>query len=207
MPNTCHSLERRQTYKRKGLFPHRSRSPSRARPHSAVGDSARVEGIRAGSRISRAESSAKTEHATARDLRPRARYNSVGVCRQPTKGSLHMESLDQTDAASTRPRARSGWRVAERAAWIFGLGALAIWLTVHVAGVVGSRHDLQRFDAQRASQSAQPAHVENAGLLPQPANPDLTLWDVKRVNAGSAATCRIANSPTSDRSGSVARHR
>ena len=84
---------------------------------------------------------------------------------------------------------------AERAAWILGLSGLAIWGTVHFAGVIGSRRDLQRFDTLRASQSAQPTQVENARSLPQAANPDLTLWDVKRVKAWQAALTRPAPAP------------
>ena len=106
-----------------------------------------------------------------------------------------MEPLRQTGSASARSRARWGWLFAERAAWILGLGALAIWGVVHVAGVFGSRHDLQRFDALRASPSTQPARIENARSLSEAANPDLTLWDVKRVNAWQAALARPAPPP------------
>lgn len=106
-----------------------------------------------------------------------------------------MEPLDQIDPASARPRVQSAWVLAERAAWIFGLGALAIWGAVHVTGVVGSRHDLQRFDELRASQSTQPARGESASSLPQAANPDLTLWDVKRVKAWQVALTQPAPPP------------
>lgn len=85
--------------------------------------------------------------------------------------------------------------VAERTAWIFGLGALAIWGAVRLAGVIGARDDLHRFDALRASQGAQAAHVENTRSLPQAANPDLTLWDLKRVKAWQAALSRPAPPP------------
>ena len=102
---------------------------------------------------------------------------------------------DPTDPASARPRVPSRWVFAERMAWILALGALAIWGAVRVAGVLGSRHDLQRFDALRASQSTQPAHVENAGSLPHATNPDLTLWDVKRIKAWQTALTRPAPPP------------
>jgi len=112
-----------------------------------------------------------------------------------SEGVVVLEPLNQTVPPGGRPRARSGWVFAERTAWILGLGALAIWGAVHVAGVVGSRHDLQRFDALRASQSAQPARIENAKSLPQPDRPDLTLWDVKRVRAWQATLTRAAPAP------------
>ena len=90
---------------------------------------------------------------------------------------------------------RSGWVFAERAAWILGLAALATWGVVHLAGVAGSQHDLQRFEALRAAQSTQAARVENTKSLAQPARPDLTLWDVKRVKAWQAALARPAPPP------------
>ena len=71
--------------------------------------------------------------------------------------------------------------LAERAAWAFGLGALAFWGAASVAGVAGARQELERFAALRVASSQQP------GSLQQTATPDLSLWDLKRVRAWRAA--------------------
>jgi sortase A len=85
--------------------------------------------------------------------------------------------------------------LAERAAWVLGLGALAIWGAVHVASIVGARQDLKRFDTLRASHVEPPAHVEDPKSLPQAPMPDLSLWDLKRVKAWQVALTRPAPSP------------
>ena len=111
------------------------------------------------------------------------------------KEVVPVEPLEQTSPPSARPRVRSGWVVVERAAWILGLGAFAIWAALYVAGVLGSQQDLQRFAALRASQLTQPAPAENARSLPQVATPDLSLWDLKRVTAWRATLTRPAPPP------------
>ena len=51
--------------------------------------------------------------------------------------------------------ARSVLSLAECAAWVFGLTALATWGAGHLAGLAGARQDLQRFEALRVpAQSA-----------------------------------------------------
>jgi sortase A len=75
---------------------------------------------------------------------------------------------------------------------LLGLGALAIWATIHVAGTLGARQDLQRFAELRTSR-AEP--TTRRAALPEAAAPDLALWDVKRVTAWQAALTRPAPPP------------
>lgn len=105
-----------------------------------------------------------------------------------------MEPLDHAGPPNARPRVRLGWVAAERAAWILGLGAFVIWAAVYVGGIVGSRHELQRFDAVRVSQP-QPSHAESTTALAPSADPDVALWDVKRITAWQAALTRPAPPP------------
>jgi sortase A len=78
---------------------------------------------------------------------------------------------------------------AERVAWVFGLACLAIWGAANLAGIGGARQDLERFEALRASGSRQ------AQALPQSPSPDLSLWDVKRVDAWRDAITKPAPTP------------
>jgi sortase A len=89
-----------------------------------------------------------------------------------------------------RSPARRVWLLIERAAWAFGIAALAIWAWIHLSGMVAARQDLQRFAELRTSPS-----TNRPGSLPQAATPDLTLWDVKRVNAWRAALAQPAPPP------------
>lgn len=78
---------------------------------------------------------------------------------------------------------------AERIAWVFGLACLAIWGAANLAGIGGARQDLERFEALRASGSRQ------AQPLPRSPSPDLSLWDIKRVNAWRDALTKPAPPP------------
>jgi sortase A len=102
---------------------------------------------------------------------------------------------DQPKAENQRSGGRGAWLVAERVAWALGLGALAIWGAIYVAGVLGARQDLKRFDVLRASQPEQSTQVGKPKSLTQAATPDLALWDMKRVKAWQAALTRPAPSP------------
>ena len=78
---------------------------------------------------------------------------------------------------------------AERVAWVFGLACLAIWGAANLAGIGGARQDLERFEALRGSGS------QRAQPLPQSPSPDLSLWDIKRVNAWRDALTKPAPAP------------
>ena len=101
--------------------------------------------------------------------------------------------MPQASGVDQRPRARGGWLVAERAAWVFGLGVLAIWGAIHAFGILGARQDLKRFTELRTSRPDQSA--QHTASLRQAATPDLALWDVKRVSAWQAALMRPAPPP------------
>ena len=78
---------------------------------------------------------------------------------------------------------------AERVAWVFGLACLAIWGAANLAGIGGARQDLERFEALRASGS------QREHALAQSPSPDLSLWDIKRVNAWRDALTKPAPAP------------
>ena len=77
----------------------------------------------------------------------------------------------------------------ERAAWVLGMGALAVWGAANLAGIAGARQDLTRFEALRV------AHSQNPGTLSQPVTPDLSLWDVERIRAWRTTLSQTAPSP------------
>jgi sortase A len=101
--------------------------------------------------------------------------------------------VDQTKPANQRPPGRRAWLLAERPAWLIGLGALAIWGAVQVTGTLGARQDLQRFAAIRKS-LADATPAQSVSLAEAP-SPDLALWDSKRVHAWRAALTRPAPPP------------
>ena len=79
--------------------------------------------------------------------------------------------------------------MAERIAWMLGLAAVAIWGTAYVAGVLGSRHELERFATLRAGGSLPPIS------LPATAAPDISLWSPQRVLAWRDASTQPAHQP------------
>jgi sortase A len=79
--------------------------------------------------------------------------------------------------------------LAERAAWAFGLAALAIWGVVNLAGVEGTREDLARFEALRH------ARLQQRGVLRETPAPDVTEWDLKRVREWRAVLKQPAPPP------------
>ena len=81
------------------------------------------------------------------------------------------------------------WLAIERLAWAVGIGALALWGGVYVAGIVGSRQDVKRFDALKTATIRQP------GLLAQTSTPDFTLWDIKRIGEWRDAMAQPAAAP------------
>jgi sortase A len=79
------------------------------------------------------------------------------------------------------------WLLVERGAWVFGLSALAIWGAAVAAGTTGARRDLARFEAHRAASQTR--------SLAEATQPDLSLWDIERVQAWRAALTRPAPPP------------
>jgi sortase A len=79
--------------------------------------------------------------------------------------------------------------VAERAAWGLGLAVLAVWGAIRITGMLGARHELDRFTVQRA------AHAHPARPMQALATPDMTLWDLKRVTAWRATLAQQAPPP------------
>ena len=90
---------------------------------------------------------------------------------------------------NTPSRPRNAWSMAERIAWILGLIAIAIWGTAYLAGVLGTRHDLQRFAGLRAGSSLPPTS------LPHTAAPDISLWSPQRVLAWRDTSTEPAGQP------------
>ena len=80
-----------------------------------------------------------------------------------------------------RPVERTGPRLlllAERLAWTLGAAALAVWGAITIAGNVGAQQDVARFTALRAA-----------------ASPDLTLWDLERIQAWRDSLLKPAPPP------------
>ena len=100
-----------------------------------------------------------------------------------------MDSVEQRSPARRRDSTRQFWLGAERAAWGLGLAVLAVWGSVRITGILGARHELDRFTAQRA------AHADPARPMQAPPTPDMTLWDLKRVTAWRATLTQQAPPP------------
>ena len=79
-------------------------------------------------------------------------------------------------------------RIAERITWTFGAAALALWGAITLAGHAGAQQDLARFAALRAAGSLQDR------TLPTPP-PDLSLWDLERIQAWRDALLKPAPRP------------
>jgi len=71
----------------------------------------------------------------------------------------------------------------ERTAWAFGVVCLATWGALHVDGIAGARHELERFALLQAA------------AAPQSSAPDLRLWDPERVSAWRRALNEPAPPP------------
>lgn len=84
---------------------------------------------------------------------------------------------------------RSVVLLAERAAWTFGLAALAIWAAASIDRIAGAREDIKTFEAFRSAGSTREA------VLSEPAKPDLSLWGAERVRAWRETLARPASSP------------
>jgi sortase A len=80
---------------------------------------------------------------------------------------------------------RAQWRAvwAERTAWAVGLLCLVTWAALHIDGVTGARHELERFAVLRAAAAQQTA------------DPDLSLWDRERIDAWRRALTGPAPPP------------
>jgi sortase A len=73
--------------------------------------------------------------------------------------------------------------LAEKLAWAVGIALLAVWGIARLAGHVGARRELGRFEAARAS-----------ARLPED-RPDLTLWSPGRVRAWEESLKREGPAP------------
>ena len=78
--------------------------------------------------------------------------------------------------------------LAERAAWAFGLTALAIWGLANLSRTVGSGRDLETFAALRAAGSQRTTLISTTP-------PDLSLWDLDRVHAWRDSLVQAAPAP------------
>jgi sortase A len=81
--------------------------------------------------------------------------------------------VEPARANSRRWTPRGKWREvwAERTAWAVGLLCLVTWAALHIEGIRGARHELERFAVLRAAAAQQTA------------DPDLSLWDRERIDA------------------------
>ena len=68
---------------------------------------------------------------------------------------------------------------------MFGLAVLVIWSAATLAGLIGARHDLDRFEGRR----------EQPAPLRATASPDLSLWNRGRVRAWRTALTQAAPPP------------
>ena len=72
---------------------------------------------------------------------------------------------------------------AERTAWALGLVCVVTWAALHIEGITGARHELERFA------------VLQAAAARQAATPDLSLWDPERISAWRGALNEPAPPP------------
>jgi sortase A len=81
------------------------------------------------------------------------------------------------------PRTRRGVTVAEPVAWLLGVGCVIAFGVLHVDRVLGARDEVARFTAVQAQERGTPAE------------PDLSLWEPKRIAAWRSAL-RTAGPPS-----------
>ena len=90
-----------------------------------------------------------------------------------------------------RPVERTGPRLqllAERLFWAFGAAALGIWGAITLAGHAGAQQDLARFSALRAAGPPQDSTLSTP-------SPDLSLWDLERIQAWRDSMLKPAPPP------------
>ena len=75
------------------------------------------------------------------------------------------------------------WIRVERLAWTVSIGCLGIWGLVYLAGALGARREIARFEAVRATS------------MREAAGPDLSLWSPQRISAWREATAQPAPPP------------
>jgi sortase A len=92
--------------------------------------------------------------------------------------SLWQNSSDM-ERESTAPRPRAPW-VAERLAWAIGIVCLVVYAAFRIAGAVGTRHELKRFEGLRTSREREPIRFEQKA-------PDQSLWSPERIRAWQAS--------------------
>ena len=94
-----------------------------------------------------------------------------------------MEPAPQISPIRQPLRNRKARLWAERTAWAFGVVCLATWGALHLDGIAGARHELERFALLQAA------------AAPQSSAPDLRLWDPERVSAWRRALNEPAPAP------------
>jgi sortase A len=91
-----------------------------------------------------------------------------------------------TDTPARRESGRRAAELIERAAWALGFVALAVCGVAYLIGNAGAHRDLVRFEARRV-EASQP-HFSLASAT----SPDLSLWDIGRIDAWRAALAQPA---------------
>jgi sortase A len=120
----------------------------------------------------------------------------------------HVKPGAQATPHKRRRRCRGFWLLVESLAWAFAIVALSIWGAANLAGIVGARQDLERFEVIRAARVAQPGlppetepldmrrwDVEPSRSLPPAEGSDMTLWARGRIHAWQASLTRQAPPP------------
>lgn len=98
-----------------------------------------------------------------------------------------MEPVERLVRDAPGVRSRKAWRWLEAALWTCGLAGVGVWGFAQLSGTAGARADREHFRALQAAVRS-PA----AGSLAQP---DLSLWDIERIEAWRASLGRPAPAP------------
>ena len=91
----------------------------------------------------------------------------------------------RSGSTSQAGRYERAWRLAELALWTCGLVGVVTWAALRIEGATGARHELERFADLQA------ARAGGSG----PAEPDLSLWDPKRISAWRSSLEKPAAPP------------
>ena len=100
-----------------------------------------------------------------------------------------MNTVAPTNPAASGSRRRRSLLIVERLALVLGVVALVIWGGIYLAGRMGAREDLRRFEALKTTRTP------GSNVLEEIQPSDLSLWSPGRIGAWRASLTQPAPTP------------